>query len=291
MPARLILNADDFGLTPGINRAIAELHQAGALTSTTLMATGPAFEDAASLAHTHPNLGVGCHLVLVDGTPISPPSEISTLLSRDGKTFRTSIVDFTQAGLRGQINPDHLRREAFAQIEKLQRAGIPITHLDTHKHTHLSPFVSRLLLQVAEQANIHAIRNPFEAPWSLALNQGRLLRRIVLRALDRTFRRPFEANLRAAPTIGTPDGSIAVSATGDLTQAALTQILHALPPEGTWELVLHPGYNDAALDQITTRLRATREVEREALQAIIPGLRQNANSPQLIHYGDLSHLR
>ena len=80
MPPRLIINADDFGLTPGINRAIIELHRAGVLTSATLMATGPAFDDAAALARSNPSLGVGCHIVLTDGSPASPPETIPSLL-------------------------------------------------------------------------------------------------------------------------------------------------------------------------------------------------------------------
>ncbi|MGA7352944.1 MAG: ChbG/HpnK family deacetylase, partial [Acidobacteriaceae bacterium] len=75
----LIVNADDFGLTPGVNRSIAELHRAHALSSATLMATGAFFDDAAALAHANPNLEVGCHILLVDGTPALPPEQIPTL--------------------------------------------------------------------------------------------------------------------------------------------------------------------------------------------------------------------
>src|SRR5215472_9391252 len=88
MHVRLIINADDFGLTCGINRAIAELHEAGAITSATLMATGPAFDDAVALALARPSLGVGCHIMLVDGTPVSDPATIPTLLGPDRRTFR-----------------------------------------------------------------------------------------------------------------------------------------------------------------------------------------------------------
>src|SRR5712675_1765891 len=130
MPPRLIINADDFGLTP----AIAELHQAHALTSATLMATGAAFDDAVAIAHANPTLGVGCHIVLTDGTPVSPPKSIPTLIGSDGKNFRPSLVDFIQALLRGAIREDDLEREAVAQVQKLQCAGIRVTHLDTHKH-------------------------------------------------------------------------------------------------------------------------------------------------------------
>src|ERR1035437_227407 len=133
MTARLILNADDFGLTPGINRAIGELHSSGVLTSATLMATGPAFDDAVAVARAHPSLGVGCHIVLTDGAPVSPPESVASLLGPDAKTFRPSLLDFLQALFRGRIHPDEVAREALAQVEKLQRAGIPVTHFDTHK--------------------------------------------------------------------------------------------------------------------------------------------------------------
>src|SRR6202142_1037144 len=99
MAARLILNADDFGLTRGINRAIAELHEAAALTSATLMANGPAFDAAVTIAHAHPNLGVGCHIVLTDGVPLSPPHTIPTLLGRDNRSFRPSLLSFLLAVL------------------------------------------------------------------------------------------------------------------------------------------------------------------------------------------------
>src|SRR5277367_32488 len=139
MPSRLIINADDFGLTHGVNRAIAELHEAKALTSTTLMATGAAFDDAVSIALAHPTLGVGCHVVLTDGAPASPPQSIPTLLGPDGRTFRPALLDFIQALLLGKNSRDDIEREARAQIQKLQNAGINVTHLDTHKHAHLFP--------------------------------------------------------------------------------------------------------------------------------------------------------
>ena len=169
MPARLILNADDFGLTQGINRAIGELHSAGVITSTTLMASGAAFDEAVEVARTHPALGVGCHIVLTDGAPVSPPGSIPSLIGADGKSFRPSLVDFVQALLLGRIKEEEVALEALAQIERLERAGIQPTHLDTHKHTHLFPSIGRTLLQIAERCGIHAIRNPFEPEWSLVL--------------------------------------------------------------------------------------------------------------------------
>jgi hopanoid biosynthesis associated protein HpnK len=287
MPASLILNADDFGLTAGINRAIGELDSAGVLTSATLMASGPAFHDAVAVAHAHPSLGVGCHIVLTDGVPISPPASIPTLIGADGKSFRPSLTQFLGALFLGRIRADEVAREARAQIEKLQRAGIRITHIDTHKHTHLFPAIARLLLEVADSAGIHAIRNPFEPAWSLALNHGSPSRRIAIILMDR-LRPSFNAlpHIRDG-RIRTTGGTIAISATGQFDGPTLAQLLAALPPEGTYELCCHPGYNDPDLDRIHTRLRAHRDIEREALLKEIPKAMARTNAPKLINYASL----
>jgi predicted glycoside hydrolase/deacetylase ChbG (UPF0249 family) len=289
MAPRLIINADDFGLTLGINRAIAELHEAKALTSTTLMATGPAFSDAVAVAHAHPTLGVGCHIVLTDGTPVSQPDTIPTLLGPDRKTLRPSLIDFIQALLRGTIRQDDIEREALAQIQKIQQAGINITHLDTHKHTHLFPAVARPLLRVAEHCGIRAIRYPFEQPWSLALGHGNHLRRLLVRVLGR-LRTQFDHHPQiSSGRVLTTNGTIGITSTGQLYNATLHEILYALPQDSnlSFELCCHPGYNDKDLDRIATRLRSHRDVERQALLAELHALALHPNAPQLIHYGDL----
>jgi predicted glycoside hydrolase/deacetylase ChbG (UPF0249 family) len=285
MSARLIVNADDFGLTPGINRAIGELNSAGVLTSATLMANGPAFQDAIAVAQAHPALGVGCHIVLTDGAPVSPPETIPSLLGKDGKSFRPSLVDFLQALLLGRIREQDVTREALAQIHKLQHAGIAITHIDTHKHTHLFPAIARPLLEAAESSSIRAIRNPFEPAWSLSLDHGSRSRRLAIQLIGR-LRPRFEAGLHLHQgRVVTTDGTVAISATGELNAATLAQTLRALPPAGTYELCCHPGYNDADLDRVTTRLRVQRDTEREALLAVIPGIVAQAHAPSLINYG------
>ena len=288
MPARLILNADDFGLTCGINRAIAELHAAGAITSATLMANGPAFDDAVSIAHANPTLGVGCHIVLTDGIPVSHPADIPSLLGTDGKTFRPSLPDFLLAVVRGKVDEDDIVREASAQVQKLQRAGIDVTHLDTHKHTHILPQIARPLLFVAERCGIGAIRNPFEQPWSLAIARSDWMRRLQVRIIAH-LRPRFAAlpQIRSA-RVHTTSGTIGISATGRLDAATLAATLAALP-DGLWELVCHPGYNDRDLDTITTRLRASRDIERMALLATFA--QTLSPSPvELIHYGCIGNL-
>ena len=287
MPPRLIINADDFGLTPGVNRAIAQLHQAKALTSATLMATGAAFDDAVTTAHANPALGVGCHVVLTDGAPVSRPNTIPSLLGVDGKTFRPSLLDFMQALMRGAIREDDIEREALAQVEKLQQAGIALTHLDTHKHTHLFPAVSRPLLRVAERRSIRAVRNPFEPAWSSRLAPNAFVRRLQFHILSILGKKSFRSLPQLVNNgIVTSDGTIGVSATGELNGESLHKILYAMP-EGTWELVCHPGYNDAALGAVATRLRATRDIEREALLKEIPQAVRTLPGLELIHYGQI----
>jgi hopanoid biosynthesis associated protein HpnK len=287
MPPSLIINADDFGLTSGVNRAIIELHRANVLTSATLMAAGPAFDDAVTLARSSPTLGVGCHIVLTDGTPVSPPESIPTLLGADGRSFRTSLLDFVRALLRGRIREDEIEREALAQIQRLQTTGLIVTHADTHKHTHLFPGVARPLLRALERSSVTAIRNPFEPAFTHRVMHAGLKRYVQISLLN-SLRRQFQKHPQIAEgRIVTTDGTVGVSATGNLNQRTLEQILGALPTDGTFELVCHPGYNDHDLERIATRLRAHREIEKRALHSVIPAVLTQPNAPTLIHFGSL----
>ena len=287
MPSHLIINADDFGLTPGVNRSIMELHRAGVLTSATLMATGAAFDDAVAIARATPSLGVGCHIVLTDGVPASDPRGIPSLLGPDGRSFRPSLIDFVTALLRGRIREEEIEREAIAQIELLQRASIPITHVDTHKHTHLFPGVARPLLRALERTSVSAIRNPFEPHFTQSLAHAGFKRRLQIHLLNR-LQPFFQRHPQIADgLVTTTDGTVGVSATGNLNTTTLTQILAALPTEGAFELVCHPGYNDRDLDRVTTRLRTHREVEMQALLSAIPARLLQPNAPTLIHFGSL----
>ena len=289
MPRRLIINADDFGLTVGVNRAIEELHRAGVLSSATLMASGQAFPDAVERAKRNPRLGVGCHIVLTDGVPISPPGSIPSLMSADGRTFRSSLGSFLRALLTGKIRETEIQREAREQIVCLQRAGIRVTHVDTHKHTHLFPAVSRAICAAAAETGVGAIRNPFEQAWSLRLNHGGRVRRLQVLLLGRL--QPLFARSLAGHGLHlrTTDGTLGISATGELDARTLRDLLVHLP-EGTWELVCHPGYDDRELDQVRTRLRRHREVERAALAEVVPGFLRGDASAELIDYGALEEV-
>lgn len=264
--SHLIINADDFGLTSGVNQAILELHRSGVLTSTTLMARAAATQQAVAIARSTPSLGVGCHVVLVDGDPVLPAREISTLIDPHTGRFHRTLGAFLKRLLTGRIRASEIEAEAAAQIAALQAQGVALTHVDTHKHTHMFPAVLRPVLRAAATHRIPAIRNPFEPAWSLRATPGApRLRRTEVQLL-RSFLPAFRKHVAAAG-LATTDGAIGVLATGTLDAATVASLLQDLPP-GTWELVSHPGYNDADLAHAHTRLLASRAIEQEALATL-----------------------
>jgi chitin disaccharide deacetylase len=260
------VNADDFGLTRGVNRAIAELHAAGLLTSATLMARAGASDEAIAMAQARPGLGVGCHVVLADGEPVLPVGEIRSLVDRKNGHFPASIARFLRRVLRKHIRAEEIEAEARAQIEFLQSKGLRLTHIDTHKHTHMFPTVLRAVLRAGRACGIGAVRNPFEPAWAIAATKCapwvRVAEVSALRWLEPVCRR-----IIAEEGFVTTDGTVAVAGTGVLNPGVLRCLLKAAP-SGMWELVTHPGYNDADLALIKTRLRASRDVEREALETL-----------------------
>jgi hopanoid biosynthesis associated protein HpnK len=263
---RLIVNADDFGLTAGVNRAILELHEAGVLTSATLMARAAAAAEAIGMVRATPALGVGCHVVLVDGDPVLPPHEIPTLVDPGTGRFHPTMGAFLQRLYTGRIRAAEMEAEAAAQLALLKAEGLALTHVDTHKHVHMFPAVLKAVMRAAAGSGIRSIRNPFEPAWSLnATPGGPWLRRTEVQLLRRL--RPAWSRAVEAGGFSTTDGAIGVLATGALDAAVVRSLIRNLP-HGTWELVTHPGYNDSDLAQAHTRLLASREHEREALPTL-----------------------
>lgn len=282
---RLILNADDFGLTSGVNQSTLELHRNGALTSATLMASADHFAAAAAAAAEHPNLGIGCHIVLVDGRPILPRDKIPALTLPSGE-FRPTLGGFVRDLMRGRIPENEIEIEAIAQIRRIQTEGVRLTHLDTHKHTHMFPRVLRPLLRAAVVCGVDAIRNPFEPEWALKVTPGApLSRRMQVRVL-RTQRSEF-LRLVDQAGVATTDGAIGVLATGTLDAKTLQALLAAMP-SGTWELVCHPGFCDSDLSKIRTRLRESRAVEHAALLETVPVFLREHPEIKPANFGDLT---
>jgi len=271
---KLIVNADDFGLTAGVNRAIIETHTAGVVSSTTLMANGPQFDDAVALARSTPSLSVGCHVVLVDGTPVSPSHTVDTLRairSAEPRQFYSSLSAFAARATLGGFDRDQLVAEVVAQITTIQSTGLQVTHLDTHKHAHIFPEILNALLRAARICGVRAIRNPIvpvkALPPRLFKGKPHLWKRYSQVRVLHTFARHFLKQTKRAGLL-TPDGVLGVIETGASESGGFSSLLRetlAALPDGTWELVCHPGYNDADLRAVNTRLRESRDEERRLL--------------------------
>ena len=267
---RLIINADDFGMTSGVNRAIAEAHRAGVVTSATVMANERAVDEAVVIASQHPSLNTGCHVVLVDGMPLSADSRVPSLIaSRNGTSarFRPGIAQLAMAAAASKVREDEVLCETSAQIDNLQARGLKLSHIDCHMHSHIVPVVARAALRAAREHGIMAVRNPFEPAWAVAATHkssslrswNRSAQVTALRALRSKFLQLVQNN-----GMKTPDGAIGIAVTGLLDRDLLTRLIEAMP-DGTWELVTHPGYNDHDLSEATTTLKQSRALELELL--------------------------
>jgi hopanoid biosynthesis associated protein HpnK len=284
----LILNADDFGLTRGVNEGIIRAHRQGILTSATLMATGRSFDDAVAKAKGEPSLGVGCHLVLVGGTAVSAPDEIPSLVDASGKFPRT-LPEFVAKVSSGSVRSRDIQRELRAQIEKIRQAGIEPSHVDTHKHTHAHPVVMNVLGCVARDLGITRVRKPAEdlaASWQTQSTGERSWSRLASAAAVRAITPWFESLARKYG-LRTPDHFLGLAMTGRLSALALRQLIESVP-EGTSEIMLHPGICDADLAATGSRLQQQRQLEMEALLA--PEVREalERNSIRLITYRELN---
>lgn len=281
---QLILNADDFGLTPGVNRGIIRAHQDGILTSATLMATAPAFDDAVGLAQANKKLGIGCHLVLVGGQAIAPSRQIPSLVDQNGK-LPSSVVTFAMNVSRGKVRPAEIGCELRSQIERIRGAGIEPTHLDTHKHAHAHPIVMDVLGQVARETGIHRVRKPIENladSWrSSGMSKG-----FAAAAVVQTIARRFD-EIATQYGLLSPDNFLGLAMTGRLGPVALRRMIGALP-EGRTEIMLHPGICDSDLSKTGSRLQEQRQLELNGL--LDDGVRRvvEAEGIQLVSYRELN---
>lgn len=250
--ALLIVNADDFGLTPGVNRGIIEGHERGIITSTSLLAVAPAFDDAVErwLAAggpagttaaadppgtgtdgTRTALGIGVHFALVgEDPPLLPARDIPTLVGADGR-FRPSWKQFLPRAVAGRIDPAEVRAELTAQLRRVLDAGIEPTHVDTHQHLHLWPVVRGVVLDLARDAGIDAIRVPRSSargPKAFLLN----------RLADQLAAAARATGLRQ------PQAFAGLDESGRLDRDRLGQVVAQLPAVRSVEIGCHPGTAD-----------------------------------------------
>ncbi len=240
---QLVVNADDFGFTRDVNRGIVEAHRNGILTSTTLMATGGAFDDAVGLARANPALDIGVHLVLVGEPP-----------------FPITIAQLMRAMLLGRIR---IYEELRAQVQRVVDAGLSPTHLDTHKHTHLLPPVLDALARLSEEYKIPWVRRPFDLPLTPATRPAIGWAKRATSQVLGVVRRRF-ARVLARHGCRSTDHFAGFQITGRYDSAELAQLIRALP-DGSTEFMCHPGICGAELRAARTRLKGSRERELRAL--------------------------
>jgi len=265
----LIVSADDLGWTDGVNRGIVEAFRNGIVTSTSLLANGAAFAGGVQAARSAPGLGVGVHLNLSDGPPVADRETVASLLNVDGE-FAGGPESLLLRRVRRGLLLAEVENEWNAQIQKVRDAGIAPTHLDGHKHVHMLPGLFELALRLAKRHNIGAIRVSLEASSlrtalasgarqnvGMVMKQGVQARGLKLLARD--------AREQAARTgISTADYFCGIAQTGELTREGVEQFVKCLP-DGTTELMCHPGYADAALQKTPTRLQDSRQTELQIL--------------------------
>ena len=268
---QLVVNADDFGFTPDVNAGIVDAHRDGILTATTLMANGDAFDDAVRQARETPSLDVGCHLVLIQGR---------SLLT--GRALPGTVPQLLAALARRELR---VYDELAAQVRHIEQAGIRPTHLDTHKHTHLAPPVLDAVARLAAEHEARWVRRPFDFPLSAPRGGVPRVKQITSDALG-LMRRRFHRVL-AKHGCRTTDHFAGFRITGRFRTAELVDLMGVIP-EGSTELMCHPGHCGDALRGARTRLRESRERELQAL--VSPEVRSamERNGIELVNYAGLT---
>lgn len=280
---RVIINADDFGLSPSVNEGIILAHRQGILTSATLMANTPGFEQAVALATENPRLGVGLHLNIVRGVPVSRPGDIPSLVTPEGRfPSRASVV--MRKLFLGRLKTDEFERELRAQVEKALKAGVRLSHFDSEKNLHTLPAFFKLVLKLGQEYGIKKAR--FVREYRLSRPLGQSVKGAFLSLLGARMKR----RLRKAGLVIT-DRFYGISYSGRMTAAALDRIL-SRQKDGSAEIMVHPGFvRQDLLDLESTvgsyYINKFREAELEAL--LDPGLKDTVRrcAIQLINFHEL----
>jgi hopanoid biosynthesis associated protein HpnK len=282
---RLIVNADDFGLTSGVNRAIIEGHMRGAITSATLMTNMPGFDAAVRLAKDHPSLGVGLHINITQGRPVASASRVGSMINDRGEFWGTSGAILKRL-LAGRFKVEEVVIELRAQIEKALNAGLRLTHVDSHKHTHALPQICDAIVSTIKEYGINAIRAPRER-WRFdrAADSFKLVKQSAGAFGISQLCRVSDARLKKSG-VKTPDFFFGVARTGFWTKPWLIDLIERLP-SGASELMCHPGYEDSELDVVKTRLRASRTNELRLLTDPDVVAKLKENGVKLINFSTL----
>ncbi len=282
MDRRLIINADDFGLCEAVNRAVAQAHREGVLTSATIMANMPAAEDAVKTAKEMPGLGVGVHLNLSEAAPLSKDESVRSLVDRAGGfAFSPYVLSVLSMGVHRIRNA--IRAELAAQIQWVIDRGIVPTHLDSHKHIHCFPAIFTIVCDLARRFKIGAVRWAFEpkqlltVPWPIV---GREARKRA--GLIRTMAR---INRLQQPFFLKTDCLLGVVHTGRI-DVNFFRAVSLYNTAAVAEVMTHPGFT-SGLDPAKTRLVQQREIELGALCDERTKRYLKEAGIKLVHYGQL----
>ena len=233
----LIVNADDFGRSESVNAGIAEAFRTGILTSASIVATGAAFESAVALVPQLEGLGVGIHLVLNEHDPVLPPSEIPSLVTKEGR-FPSRGRQFLNMIVDSRMSNDALK-EWDAQISKALAAGIHLDHIDGHGHCHAHPRVASAVIELARRYGISHVRMPAE-PMSWRPERAsakRFADKVALNSAAWCTRRQWKGKLSY------PQSFYGFSEGGHLTTSAVLRVAQTAP-SGVTELMVHLGVSN-----------------------------------------------
>ena len=279
MQRLLVINADDLGFAPGVNRGIVEAHEAGTLSSASMMVNTPAFGEAAALVRERvPTLGVGLHLNLLAGRPLAV---VPTLADpRSGEFY--PFGELARRAMIRRVSASDVRRECDAQLAALAAEGISITHLDSHRHTHALPGVLPAVLASARAAGVRVVRRPLDEPTtSDPVASAKML---VLHGAWRVAMRGVAADDRVLLARSPNFRGIALQGAPDV-ERRLLALLDRLPA-GATEIMMHPGYDDAVLAE-QDPYRHEREREVAALCSAAVRERISRGYLRLVHFGEL----
>ena len=279
MQRLLVINADDLGFAPGVNRGIVEAHEAGTLSSASMMVNTPAFGEAAALVRERvPTLGVGLHLNLLAGRPLAV---VPTLADpRSGEFY--SFGELARRAMIGRVSASDVRRECDAQLAALAAEGISITHLDSHRHTHALPGVLPAVLASARAAGVRVVRRPLDEPTTS--DPAASAKMLVLHGAWRVAMRGVAADDRVLLSCSPNFRGIALQGAPDV-ERRLLALLDRLPA-GATEIMMHPGYDDAVLAE-QDPYRHEREREVAALCSAAVRERISRGDLRLVHFGEL----
>lgn len=237
----LVVNADDLGLHPDINRGIERAHTEGIVKSASLSAVGDSFDDAIELCRRNPELDVGVHLTLVEERPLTDPERLGRLVTAGGR-FLSGYAALVPRMISGAVSKEAVRRELTAQVERVIAAGIRPSHLDGHQHVHLLPRVWPVVTELARRHSIPWIRVPRFRP------AGAGSPSLVVTAL-RCGMNVLQRRRRRELSIGrSPDATPALGFAGHLTADRILRDLDLIPAGLVSELVTHPGVQSPELE-------------------------------------------